>query len=67
MKIFYTILFFLDVALLAVLSSDLFKMIDKQAGCWAILIIIIGMAVCIVFLVFFLLRYLGETQSHQDN
>jgi hypothetical protein len=67
MKTLYTILFFIDVIFLVLLTSGLFKQIDEKAGTGTILLIICGMVVCIVLLVFILLRYIREPLSRNEN
>jgi hypothetical protein len=67
MKALYTILFFLDTLLLVLLSYKLFRLIDNDTGNRAILLVLSGMAVSILFLLFFMLRYLNEGHSRKDG
>jgi hypothetical protein len=67
MKTIYKILFFIATLLLALLSSELFKMIDKRAGAFTISLITLSMLACIASMLFFLLQYTRQPLPGKDH
>ena len=67
MKIFYTILFFIDTLLLILLSFILLKMIDEGVNITKLIFMLSAIILSIVTLIFFLRRYLKVSASGSHN
>lgn len=59
MKILYTILFFSDMAALIELSYLFLTKIDTGNQFWFLMLLLLGMAVCIALLIYFLSAYIN--------
>jgi len=65
MKTLYTILFFVDMILLIVLSFWFLELVDSGINGITIALMLAGILSCIVLLIYFLLRYIKHPSS--DN
>jgi hypothetical protein len=67
MKILYTCIFFLDMAVITVLAFRLFQGMDNGSPVWAQLVLGISLALAIALMVLLILYYLRSGSGPNDK